>query len=178
MNDDTVFYIFGGAIAVAIALFVLQFIIRAWARYAVNSRVTITPQQVAKGDEINVTVDFTPRFPVTIDMIEISIECQRTYRERQGGELFSRRDRDTLEVDNVCKETVYIPFQGEVGAGENKSFSTPVTVPTDGVATKRASRDWSEAQHISIEWYVTVRINIKLMPDAIHRTNIYVTSKL
>ncbi|MGV8121615.1 MAG: hypothetical protein AB2L14_17790 [Candidatus Xenobiia bacterium LiM19] len=177
MNDDTGLYITGAVIVIALAGFAVYYLIRAWARYMLNSRVAVSPQQAVKGQKIDVTVEITPRLPVTIDMIEITILCQRTYREHQGsGTLFSRRDRDNVEVDNVCKETTYIPFQGEVGAGENKSFSTPVTVPADGVATKRSARSWGEPQQICIEWYVIVRINVKALPDAIHKINIIVRS--
>jgi len=177
MNDDTTLYIIAAVIIIALAAFAIYYMARAWARYALGSRVIVNPMQAVKGDEITVSIDFTPKFPVTIDMIEISIVCQRTYREHHGDNLlFSRSDRDTLEVDNVCKETVFIPFQGEVGAGENKSFSTPVTVPSDGIATKRASVQWGEPQQINIEWYVIARINVKMMPDAIHKINIHVAS--
>lgn len=177
MQDDTGLFILGAAIVLVLAGFAVYYLIRAWARYLLNSRVTVSPQQAVKGQKLDVTVEITPRLPVTIDMIEITILCQRTYREHQGSStLFSRRDRDNVEVDNVCKEITYIPFQGEVGAGENKSFSTPVTVPSDGVSTKRSASSWGEPQQISIEWYVIVRINVKRMPDAIHKTNIIVQS--
>jgi len=177
MHDGTGLIIMVATISVILAGFAVYYLIRAWARYMLNSRVAVSPLQAVRGQNLDVTVEITPRVPVVIDMIEITILCQRIYREQQGNStFFARRHRNNVEVDNVCKETTYIPFQGEVGAGESKSFSTPVTVPADGVPTKRSARNWGEPQQISIEWYVIVRINVKAMPDAIHKTNIIVQS--
>jgi hypothetical protein len=105
-------------------------------------------------------------------MIEITIACERTSRERSGG--YSGRKYTTGSKDTVTKETTFIPVYTQLTPGEQKSYSASITVPGDGLPTDRSKLTWDSPQNISIEWFVTVRFNIAGFPDAIHKENIFV----
>ncbi|GEM_PF-1571428 len=176
-NDPVLAFVVCGLVVVAIT-FIGIWIVRAFAGSALNARISLSPQQIKRGQELNVGITICPRFSLEIDMIEITITCERTYRERhRGGWGSSHRDSHT-EVDNICKETTYLPVDTMVGTGEEKSYTVKIIVPGEGLPTKRKTMDWGEDQGISIEWFVTIRFDIKSFPDAILRYNIVVQSGL
>lgn len=178
-SDSMLIYVLIGVAAVGGIVWVAVFLARAYARSMLNSQVRVSPTDVRKGQELTVDIEICPRSPVEIDMIEISITCERSSQERhEGGHSgFGRGGDIHYSKDIVCKETTYIPVQGQVGVGERRSFSAKIVVPSEGLSTDRSKLGWGESQNIRIEWFLTVRFGIVRFPDAIHRQNIFVRSR-
>ncbi|MDQ7822340.1 MAG: hypothetical protein RDV48_06055 [Candidatus Eremiobacteraeota bacterium] len=168
-NHEPVMAFFMTVLALAAGGAVVYWIVRAYAANAINPRITLSPEKVKRGQELSAVIEFSPRMSLELDMIEVTITCERTFREHRAGDRHHHYEKDTL-----CKETTYIPVGKMVKAGETCSYSSNIAVPRDGLPTKRKSFGWDEEQAISIEWYVTVRFDIKQFPDAINRYSIIV----
>jgi len=146
--------------------------LRAHVSRALGLKVIVHSTELARCQELRVQAEIKPARPFDLDSVEMTLLCERIYRERRrDGEGFNR------EKDVLHKESTYVmEGTGPLAAGERKVFAASFTIPGDALSSKRTSSDWGADQGLRIDWYVQVRFHLKGYPDSVERRDLAVSS--